>query len=74
MAAAMESLRSRSVTFLPLFLVLALALAATVSGSIHTYDRESFRENGNAYLLPGGSEGIVAAGESRVVNGRSYIK
>ncbi|CAN6466828.1 unnamed protein product [Victoria cruziana] len=70
----MESLRSRSVTFLPLFLVLALALAATVSGSIHTYDRESFRENGNAYLLPGGSEGIVAAGESRVVNGRSYIK
>ncbi|WVZ82178.1 hypothetical protein U9M48_029469 [Paspalum notatum var. saurae] len=29
---------------------------------IHTYDREPFREMGNAFLFSGGSEGIVADG------------
>ncbi|KAK6945582.1 Transmembrane protein GPR107/GPR108-like [Dillenia turbinata] len=32
--------------------------------SIHIYDRDSFRDVGNSYLLSGGSEGIVASSSS----------
>ncbi|GAB2283499.1 hypothetical protein Dimus_018008 [Dionaea muscipula] len=45
---------------LPLFLA-AIPLSI---GSIHTYDREVLREVGNAYLLAGGSEGIVGSRDS----------
>ncbi|KDP38899.1 hypothetical protein JCGZ_05056 [Jatropha curcas] len=41
--------------------------------SIHIYDKEKFNEVGNAYLLAGGSEGIVAS-DSSASNGRSYIR
>lgn len=39
-----------------------------VEGSIHTYHFEPFNELGNAFLLSGGSEGIVAS------DWNSYIK
>jgi hypothetical protein len=39
-----------------------------VEGSIHTYQFEPFKEVGNAFLLSGGSEGIVASDRN------SYIK
>ncbi|KAJ3675618.1 hypothetical protein LUZ60_004660 [Juncus effusus] len=39
-----------------------------VDGSIHTYHFEPFKEVGNAFLLSGGSEGIVASDRN------SYIK
>ncbi|CAM0146810.1 unnamed protein product [Urochloa decumbens] len=62
--------------------VLAAALAALAGGwwvrgaeaSIHTYDREPFREVGNAFLLSGGSEGIVADGADLAAPGSSFIK
>ncbi|GAB4847823.1 hypothetical protein Ancab_026884 [Ancistrocladus abbreviatus] len=48
--------------FLLLFLViLSLSSIQFSNASIHTYNREGFREVGNAYLLAGGSEGIVAS-------------
>ncbi|KAI0495227.1 hypothetical protein KFK09_025377 [Dendrobium nobile] len=40
-----------------------------VEGSIHTYEDDSFKEVGNAFLLSGGSEGIVASG-----GGNSFIR
>jgi len=62
--------------------VLAAALAALAGGwwgrgaeaSIHTYDREPFREVGNAFLLSGGSEGIVADGADPAAPASSFIK
>lgn len=40
--------------------ILFFLLQWGVDASIHTYELESFKEVGNAYLLSGGSEGIVA--------------
>ncbi|CAD6253654.1 unnamed protein product [Miscanthus lutarioriparius] len=62
--------------------VFAAALAALAAGwwarsaeaSIHTYDREPFREVGNAFLLSGGSEGIVADGADPAAPPSSFIK
>ncbi|XP_039114980.1 LOW QUALITY PROTEIN: transmembrane protein 87A [Dioscorea cayenensis subsp. rotundata] len=54
---------------------------SAVEPSIHTYDFETFKEVGNAFLLSGGSEGIVASrdssdshGSSGIHDGRSFIK
>ncbi|XP_058191833.1 uncharacterized protein LOC131308824 [Rhododendron vialii] len=71
----------------PCCLIFALLISATGSAdaSIHVYDRDPFREVGNAYLLSGGSEGIVAsstaaplpadnAARSSIDDGRSYIR
>lgn len=62
--------------------VVALVFSAIGSAhaSIHSYDRDPFREVGNAYLLSGGSEGILAARTTSpllhrsVHDGRSYIQ
>ncbi|XP_072973938.1 uncharacterized protein [Typha angustifolia] len=48
--------------------LLVLHGGVSVDASIHTYDLEPFKEVGNAFLLSGGSEGIVASVRS------SYIK
>ncbi|XP_065871095.1 uncharacterized protein [Euphorbia lathyris] len=65
---------SRSYPVLLLILASSLLfLSSTVqltNASIHIYDKQSFNEVGNAYLLSGGSEGIVASAS----NGRSYIR
>jgi hypothetical protein len=45
-----------------------------VEASIHTYDREPFREVGNAFLLSGGSEGVVADGADLAAPASSFIK
>ncbi|KAK8941868.1 hypothetical protein KSP40_PGU016470 [Platanthera guangdongensis] len=56
------------------FALLLLATAAVigfveVEGSIHTYEYDSFKEVGNAFLISGGSEGIVSSG-----GGSSFIR
>ena len=61
-------------------LVAALVLAAAggwsggAEASIRTYGREPFREVGNAFLLSGGSEGIVADGSDLAAPASSFIK
>uniref|UniRef100_A0ACD5X6R8 Uncharacterized protein n=1 Tax=Avena sativa TaxID=4498 RepID=A0ACD5X6R8_AVESA len=71
----MDPLRLRLSAF-----VAALALAAaggwwgSAEASIHTYGREPFREVGNAFLLSGGSEGIVADGSDPTTPASSFIK
>nr|CAD1832954.1 unnamed protein product [Ananas comosus var. bracteatus] len=58
-----------SVPFLLLFFFFFFLLClGGVEASIHTYHLEPFKEVGNAFLLSGGSEGIVASDHS------SYIK
>lgn len=80
-----RSVSSRSFLDSKISLILALLVlvSAIVStdASIHVYDLNLFGEVGNAYLLPGGSEGIAASispgdreVESRVHDGRSYIR
>lgn len=41
--------------------VLLMILSVSVEGSIHTYGRAKFIPNGNAFLFPGGSEGLRAS-------------
>ncbi|KAG6501787.1 hypothetical protein ZIOFF_041671 [Zingiber officinale] len=60
-------------------LLVAAAVTLGTEASIHPYDLEPFREVGNALLLSGGSEGIVASrldtlGPLRIGDGRAYIK
>ncbi|KAJ7946652.1 Transmembrane protein like [Quillaja saponaria] len=71
-----------------LFVTVSLLLSSTVvtiNASIHIYDKDPFREVGNAYLLSGGSEGIVASltnasppdktpSPSSIHDGLSYIR
>ncbi|WCJ18248.1 Lung seven transmembrane receptor family protein [Euphorbia peplus] len=52
-------------------ILLLLILVQLSNASIHIYDKLSFNEVGNAYLLSGGSEGIVASSPS---NSRSFIR
>ncbi|EPS67359.1 hypothetical protein M569_07416 [Genlisea aurea] len=52
------------------FLLIILVFRAA-EASIHVYEEEPLREVGNAYLLSGGSEGIVV---SDVQKGLSYIR
>ncbi|XP_047338519.1 transmembrane protein 87B-like [Impatiens glandulifera] len=56
-------------------------LVRSADASIHFYDRDPFREVGNAYLVFGGSEGALASrttspltSASSVHDGRSYIR
>ncbi|GLJ46593.1 hypothetical protein SUGI_0981840 [Cryptomeria japonica] len=58
-----------------------LIVGVGVEGSVHEYKHATFRENGNAYLFYGGSEGILASTadsdnqkSGSVNNGKSYIK
>ncbi|KAI5661500.1 hypothetical protein M9H77_20823 [Catharanthus roseus] len=64
------------------YLILALTIGSA-EASIHTYNGDPFREVGNAYLISGGSEGIVATRvaplphrsfRSIAHDGRSYIR
>jgi hypothetical protein len=67
---------------LRLAVLVAAALAASggwwggrgVEASIHTYDREPFREVGNAFLLSGGSEGIIADEADAIAPASSFVK
>lgn len=70
---AMDLLRDRRLGAL-LVVVLVLVSGAAVEASIHTYDREPFREVGNAFLLSGGSEGVVADGADLAAPASSFIK
>ncbi|XP_059653412.1 uncharacterized protein LOC132300392 [Cornus florida] len=63
---------------------LLISAIGSAHASVHIYDRDSFREVGNAFLLSGGSEGIVASLTavpltdnsipSSIHDGRSYIR
>ncbi|XP_068635330.1 uncharacterized protein [Aristolochia californica] len=59
-------------------LLLALTFSSVkIDASLHFYDRETFREIGNSYLLAGGSEGIVAGSDNvqpQIEDGRSFIR
>lgn len=60
------------------FLILS-STVITSFASIHIYEHEPFKEVGNAYLLSGGSEGILASlstapGADSIHDGRSYIR
>lgn len=63
------------------FLLLSSIFVVT-NASVHVYDKEPFREVGNAFLLSGGSEGILASltaaigsgMTSSIHDGRSYIR
>ncbi|KAJ0976048.1 hypothetical protein J5N97_018013 [Dioscorea zingiberensis] len=64
-----------------LLIALFVFYFSSTEGSIHTYDLETFKEVGNAFLLSGGSEGIVASrvssdshDPSDTRDGRSFIK
>lgn len=56
------------VSSLCIVILLSILHRNGVEGSIHTYQYEPFKEVGNAFLLSGGSEGIVASDRN------SYIK
>ncbi|KAM7482219.1 hypothetical protein LguiB_006802 [Lonicera macranthoides] len=63
-----------------LVVVVALSAIGSANASIHIYGRDPFREVGNALLLSGGSEGILASRttsrsiHSATDDGRSYIR
>lgn len=76
MCLAMDSAFARSTLFVIYVLLSSIAVTTTFA-SIHIYDHEPFTEVGNAYLLAGGSEGIVAAAASQtnsVDDATSYIR
>ncbi|XVF68103.1 hypothetical protein PTKIN_Ptkin10aG0176300 [Pterospermum kingtungense] len=56
-------------------LILSTTLT-TINASIHIYQKQLFNEVGNAYLLPGGSEGLAASLSSgkSATDGRSFIR
>ncbi|KAL5714500.1 hypothetical protein ACHQM5_016451 [Ranunculus cassubicifolius] len=77
----MDIASSRSPLFaFPAIVTIILLSSTFIESSIHFYDRDTFRELGNSYLLSGGSEGIVATTSpektigSDVHNGRSFIR
>eukprot|EP00252_Welwitschia_mirabilis_P026237 TRINITY_DN8517_c0_g1_i1.p1 TRINITY_DN8517_c0_g1~~TRINITY_DN8517_c0_g1_i1.p1 ORF type:complete len:517 (+),score=80.53 TRINITY_DN8517_c0_g1_i1:211-1761(+) len=64
-----------------IYFMLFLELVIVAEGSIHEYVHQTFEENGNAFILPGGSEGMHASygvsdqkSGSGFNNGKSYIK
>ncbi|XP_073045569.1 uncharacterized protein [Primulina eburnea] len=61
-------------SLLPVILMALVLAAGSAEASLHVYDRDPFREVGNAYLLSGGSEGIAASRVSTGQRGRSYIR
>lgn len=70
--------------YLLLLLIILLLTIESTDASIHVYDRDPFREVGNAYLVSGGSEGLAASRTviplprhsppATVNDGRSYIR
>uniref|UniRef100_A0A0E0IEI5 Uncharacterized protein n=1 Tax=Oryza nivara TaxID=4536 RepID=A0A0E0IEI5_ORYNI len=54
-------------------LVVVVGGGAAVEASIHTYDREPFREVGNTFLLSGGSEGVVVDRADLATPASSFI-
>ncbi|XP_022748582.1 transmembrane protein 87B-like [Durio zibethinus] len=58
-----------------IFVLLSTSLT-TINASIHIYQKQLFNEVGNAYLLPGGSEGLTASLSSykSATDGRSFIR
>ncbi|KAG8471420.1 hypothetical protein CXB51_036408 [Gossypium anomalum] len=60
------SFRIANKSFDFLIFVILSTLLTTIHASIHIYQNQLFNEVGNAYLLPGGSEGLYA--------GRSFIR
>ncbi|EEC68075.1 hypothetical protein OsI_35935 [Oryza sativa Indica Group] len=54
-------------------LLLLVGGGPAVEVSIHTYDREPFREVGNAFLLSGGSEGVVVDRADLATPASSFI-
>ncbi|XP_076893505.1 uncharacterized protein LOC143545507 [Bidens hawaiensis] len=48
-------------TTISLSLLLLLLFIHSTDASVHVYDRDPFREVGNAYLVSGGSEGLAAS-------------
>ncbi|KAG9455432.1 hypothetical protein H6P81_008336 [Aristolochia fimbriata] len=59
-------------------ILLAVSFSSVkVDASLHFYNRETFREIGNSYLLAGGSEGIVAGSgnaQPQIQDGRSFVR
>ncbi|KAK7328243.1 hypothetical protein VNO77_22346 [Canavalia gladiata] len=79
MDSAFVRTRSRSMLFAASLVYILSSLAVSTFASIHIYDHEPFKEVGNAYLLAGGSEGIVAplttaSQANSIHDGRSYIR
>ncbi|GMP39212.1 hypothetical protein CsSME_00010141 [Camellia sinensis var. sinensis] len=68
--------------FIPYCIIFAILLSAirSADASIHAYHGDAFREVGSAYLLSGGSEGIVASRSATplagnaIHDGQSYIR
>ncbi|KAJ6804372.1 transmembrane protein 87B-like [Iris pallida] len=69
-------LSATAIFFFFFFFFFFLLNVERIDGSIHTYNMEGFKEVGNAYLLSGGSEGIVAPQPPLAAagDGRSYIR
>ncbi|CAH9130692.1 unnamed protein product [Cuscuta epithymum] len=79
---ARTSMHCLLITLLPA-LVTLFSFVGLAEASIHNYNRDPFREVGNAYLASGGSEGLAAtfsvpkprhAFRSEVHDGLSYIR
>ena len=64
---------SLALLILPIFLLLSPIGIRKSNASIHIYHNDPFREVGNAYLLSGGSEGLMATPFSSS-NHISYIR
>lgn len=65
----MPRLRGTLLSALPLLLAW---LAIVTQGSVHEYTGERFVSRGNAFVVHGGSEGIVASDPNK--NETSYIR
>ncbi|XVE94024.1 hypothetical protein REPUB_Repub01dG0244600 [Reevesia pubescens] len=65
---------TKNIGFL-IFLLLSTALT-TSNASIHIYQKQLFNEVGNAYLLPGDSEGLAASlfSDNSATDSRSFIR
>ncbi|KAI4296270.1 hypothetical protein L6164_036243 [Bauhinia variegata] len=80
-----RSVFSNLLLFLFTVSILLSSIVVNINASIHSYDKETFKDVGNAYLLSGGSEGILAsltttsrpektASSLSTRDGRSYIR
>ncbi|TYI48903.1 hypothetical protein E1A91_D13G280800v1 [Gossypium mustelinum] len=70
------SFRIANKSFDFLIFVILSTLLTTIHASIHIYQNQLFNEVGNAYLLPGGSEGLYASlsSDDSATDGRSFIR
>ncbi|KAL3814467.1 hypothetical protein ACJIZ3_015735 [Penstemon smallii] len=69
-----SSASNQCVILISHLLLILLSTVGSAQASIHIYNRDQFREVGNAYLLSGGSEGIAASPVTTDHHGRSYIR